>query len=139
MTLDQFRQLADTWGGDIERWPAEARSAARLVAATEPGAAVLREASAFDALLAMPPEVVPARAGRVALGVLQRIGAGETREPWYRRLLQPTSLLPVGSLACSALVGLWLAGTLPYHHSQEAIAAMDAVFDSSAVTLWSPQ
>lgn len=139
MTLDQFRQLADTWGGDIERWPAAARGAARLVATTEQGAAVLREASAFDALLAMPPEVAPARAGRVALGVLQRIGAGEAREPWYRRLLQPVSLLPAGSLACSALVGLWLAGTLPYHHSQEAIAAMDAVFDSSAVTLWSPQ
>lgn len=37
MTLDQFRQLADTWGGDIERWPAAARGAARLVAATEQG------------------------------------------------------------------------------------------------------
>ncbi|NEW89815.1 hypothetical protein DU475_21465 [Rhodopseudomonas sp. WA056] len=139
MTLDQFRDLADVWGGDIERWPAEVRGAARVLAAGDPGAAVLREAAAFDALLAIPPEVAPARAGRVALGVLHRIGAGEAREPWYRRLLQPASLLPAGSLACSALVGMWLAGTLPYQHSQEALAAVDAVFDSSVVTLWSPQ
>ncbi|MGX7745026.1 hypothetical protein [Rhodopseudomonas parapalustris] len=139
MTLDQFRDLAEIWGGDIARWPAETRGAARVIAAGEPGAAVLREAAAFDALLAMPPEVTSVRAERAALGVLQRIGAGTSREPWYRRLLQPASLLPAGTLACSALVGLWLAGTLPYQHSHEALAAIDAVFDSSVVTVWSPQ
>jgi hypothetical protein len=136
MTLDEFRRLAETWGGDIARWPAATRRAAQAVAATEQGAAILRTASEFDALLAAPPEVAPARSGRAALAALQRIAADEARPPWYRRLLQPASLLPAGSLACSALVGLWLAVALPYHPSQQALAAVDAVFDASAVTLW---
>jgi hypothetical protein len=136
MTLDQFRQLAETWGGDPDRWPAETRAAAQVIAASEPGAAMLREQLAFDALLRAPPEVSPARAGCAGLAVLQRIASGEARAPWYRRLWNASSLLPAGSLACSALVGLWLAGALPYHHSQEALAAVDAVFDASAFTLW---
>ena len=43
MTLDQFRRLAETWGGDIERWPAATRDAARQFAATLEGERVLDE------------------------------------------------------------------------------------------------
>ena len=32
MTLDQFRQLAETWGGTIDRWPSAAQDAARELA-----------------------------------------------------------------------------------------------------------
>jgi len=139
MTLDQFRQLAEMWGGDPGRWPADTRAAAQVIAASEPGAAILREQLAFDALLSAPPEIGPARAARAGLAVLQRIAANDARLPWYRRLWQPASLLPAGSLACSALVGFWLAVALPYHQPQEALAAVDAVFDASAFTPWANQ
>ena len=37
MTLEEFRRLADTWGGDIERWPHSCRNEAKQCAATEEG------------------------------------------------------------------------------------------------------
>ncbi|MFC0242112.1 hypothetical protein [Rhodopseudomonas telluris] len=139
MTPDRFRELAETWGGDIARWPEAARPAARTFARTDAGAAILRQQQAFDALLAAAPEVTPARAGRAALSVLQAIAASEARPPWYRRWLRPVSLLPAGSLACSALLGLWLAGALPYRQDDQAVAVVAAVFDASVINLWGNQ
>jgi hypothetical protein len=139
MNIDQFRQLAQTWGGDLARWPAAERDAAQAVADSEVGAAILREQRDFDAMLSVPSEVSPARAGRASLAVLQRIAAAESRPPWYRLLLRPSALLPAGSLACSALLGIWMASTLPYHPSDEALSAVSAVFDASAISLWGNQ
>ncbi|MBI5129939.1 MAG: hypothetical protein HZA66_10895 [Rhodopseudomonas palustris] len=139
MTLDRFRELADSFGGDVERWPEAEREAARAIARSDAGAAILREHRAFDRLLAIPPEIAPGRAGRASLSVLQRIAAQDAFPPWYRRWLQPTSLLPVGSFACSALLGLWLAVELPYHRDEQAVAAVAAVFDASVITLWGNQ
>lgn len=139
MTPDRFRELAETWGGDVARWPAAERAAALGMARTEAGAAILREHQAFDALLAAPPDVPPARAGRAALSVLQAIAASEAQPPWYRRWLRPVSLLPVGSLACSALLGFWLASALPYHQDEQAVATVAAVLDVSVISLWGNQ
>jgi hypothetical protein len=143
MNRDHFRQLAESWGGDIGRWPPDIRDAARRLADRDgEAAAILREQSAFDRMLAIAPEVDAGRAGRAGLSVLQRIAAAETgelREPWYRRWLRSDSLLPAGSLACSALLGIWMAGALPYHPDAQAIEAVSAVFDASALTLWGAQ
>ncbi|ABD08966.1 conserved hypothetical protein [Rhodopseudomonas palustris HaA2] len=147
MNREQFRQLAESWGGDIGRWPPDLRDAARRLAEhDEQAAAMLRAQVAFDRLLAIPPEVDAARAGRAGLSVLQRIAAAETkaetkatRAPWYQRLLWPESLVPAGSLACSALLGVWMASTLPYHPDAQALEAVSAVFDASAFTLWGAQ
>lgn len=139
MTPERFRELAEIWGGDIGRWPEVERPAAREIARTDAGAAILREHQSFDALLASAPEVSAARADRAALAVLGAIAAREARPPWYQRWLQPVSLLPAGSLACSALLGIWLAGTLPYHPDEQAVAAVAAVFDASVISLWGNQ
>jgi hypothetical protein len=136
MTLDQFRQMAETWGGDIDRWPVAEQEAARKNAASAEGQAVVDEQRRLDILFATAPEVSTARAGQTSFAVLQRIARSPAAPPWYRRMLQPASLLPAASLACSILVGAWLAGSLPYRHRGDGVAVVSMVFDSSAVPLW---
>ncbi len=141
MTPEQFRQLAETWGGDVERWPAPTREAARRIAATAEGTTVLHEQSRFDRLLAVAPEIETARADRSSFLVLQRLAAvpQQHRPSWHRLLRWPT-LVPAASLACSALVGVWLAGAVPYVHSpSDPLSVMSGVFDVYAMGFGSVQ
>ena len=110
MTLEQFRQLAETWGGNIDRWPAAMQDAAREMAADEQAAGILDEQLRLDRLFSLAPKVDEGRAGRAGFAVLQRMADADRKLPWYRRGLRPSSLFPATSLVCSALVGLWLAG-----------------------------
>jgi hypothetical protein len=139
MTLDQFRQLAETWGGDIARWPRAMQGAARAIAAGEDGARILQQQAALDRLFAIAPDVDDHRAGRLGFAVLQNVAQADRNLPWFRRLLRPASLVPAASIACSAMVGVWLAGALPYHQQEQALSVVSMVFDSSAVTLWGVQ
>ena len=140
MTLDQFRELAEIWGGDIDRWPAAMHAAARDMASGDEARRILTEQLRLDRLLSSAPDVSGDRAARAAFAVLQSLAKGDRDPPWYRRLLRPASFVPAASLACSAMVGLWLAGALPYHQQQEqALSVVSMVFDSSAVTLWGSQ
>jgi hypothetical protein len=142
MTPEQFRQLAETWGGDVERWPEATREAARRLAASAEGAAVLDEQGRLDRLLAVAPEIETARADRSSLLVLQRLAAmpqQNHRPSWYRLLRWP-ALVPAASLACSALVGVWLAGAMPYVHSpSDPLSVMSGVFDVYAIGFGSVQ
>jgi len=138
MTLDQFRQLAEAWGGDIDRWPQARQGAARKLATSDEGGRILEQQLRLDRLFSIVPEVSEQRAGRIGFAVLQRIAKADRDPPWFRRLLRPASLFPAASLACSAMVGLWLAGALPYQQ-QEALSVVSMVFDSSTVTLWGVQ
>lgn len=141
MTPEQFRQLAETWGGDVERWPEATREAARRLAASAEGAAVLHEQERLDRLLAAAPEIETARADRSSLLVLQRLAAvpQQHRPSWYRLLRWP-ALVPAASLACSALVGVWLAGAMPYVHSpSDPLSVMSGVFDVYAIGFGSVQ
>lgn len=66
MTRDRFAELADAYGGDVSRWPTEAREAAAVLMTAEPAftGAVLVRAGALDAALdAWRP--APASAGLV--------------------------------------------------------------------------
>ena len=138
MTLDQFRQLAETWGGDIDRWPTATQDAARDIAANGEGARIQKEQLRLDRLFAIAPDVSDQRAGRLGFAVLQRLAKGDRDLPWFSRLWRPASLFPAASLAGSAMVGLWLAGALPYHQ-QGTLSVVSMVFDSSTVTLWGVQ
>jgi hypothetical protein len=89
-------------------------------------------------LFAIAPDVSDQRAGRLGFAVLQRLAKGDRDRPWFRQLWRPASLFPAASLAGSAMVGLWLAGALPYHQ-QGALSVVSMVFDSSTVTLWGVQ
>lgn len=139
MTLDQFRKLAEIWGGDIDRWPAAMQAAARDMAAGGEAGRILAEQLRLDRLFSVAPDVSDDRAGRIGFAVLQRLAKADRNPPWFRRLLRPASFVPAAGLACSAMVGLWLAGELPYLQQQEALSVVSMVFDGSAVTLWGGQ
>ncbi|MDO9062595.1 MAG: hypothetical protein Q7U92_26720 [Bradyrhizobium sp.] len=139
MTLDQFRKLAEIWGGDIDRWPAAMQDAARAMAGGGETSRILAEQLRLDRLLSAAPDVTDDRAGRIGFAVLQRLATPDRDPPWFRRLLRPASFVPAASLACSAMMGLWLAGALPYHQQDQALSVVSMVFDSSAVTLWGLQ
>jgi hypothetical protein len=136
MTLEQFKQLAETWGGDIDRWPAATQDAAREMAAGEQAGRILDEQLRLDRLFSLAPKMDEGRAGRAGFAVLQRMAGADRKLPWFRRGLRPSSLLPATSLVCSALVGLWLAGALPYRHEPpDALAVVSMVFDSSTISV----
>jgi hypothetical protein len=132
MTLDDFTRLAEIWGGDIDRWPASEQDAARLIAATAEGAAILRDERQFDRLLSQKPQVGDDRTGRAAFAVMQRLARERQRQPWYRALGQMDRLVPAASLACSAMLGLWLASVFPAHPPETA-SVLTMVFDSGSL------
>lgn len=133
MRMEDFRELADTWGGDIARWPEHQRAAARALAETAEGREVLARAQAFDTLLATPPAVDPARARRVAHAVTLQVAAMEQPRaaPWWRR----EWLLPAAGVACSGLVGVMMALTLPAAPADEPEPqnALAMILDSGTV------
>lgn len=136
MTLEQFRQLAETWGGDIDRWPAATQDAAREMTTSEQAGRILAEQLRLDRLFSLAPEIDEGRAGRAGFAVLQRMAAADRKLRWLRRGLRPSSLLPATSLVCSALVGLWLAGALPYRDEPpDALSVVSMVFDSSTLSM----
>lgn len=134
MNLDQFRQLAETWGGDIGRWPAATQEAARGLAASEDGARILRGQADLDRLLSLTPEIASGRTDRTSFAVLQRIAADgmDSPQPWFRRALRWPPLVPAASLACSLLAGVWLAAAVPYGRAAppDALSVISGIFDS---------
>src|SRR5262249_52597388 len=133
MTLEEFRRLADTWGGDIDRWPPRTQSAARERAATKEGTEILAQARQLDAWLADAPVVAADRAARAACAVVQRSAAEGTvmMRPagWWRR----TWLMPVAGLAFSALMGVSLATLAPYGGSTRSTSALSAILDTGSL------
>ena len=140
MTREEFRRLADAWGGDVERWPEHVRVAARQLAASADGLDILNEARRLDRVLAIAPPVSADRAALASFAVLQRLAAPGDREPWYRSLWSSRWLVPAASLACSALVGASLAAALPYERSrdqQDGALVLGMILDSgSMATTW---
>jgi ferric-dicitrate binding protein FerR (iron transport regulator) len=61
MELERFAALADAYGGDLSRWPADQRAAAMQCLAQHPQAAtILAQAQALDdALNALPAPAAP--------------------------------------------------------------------------------
>jgi len=139
MRLEQFRTLAETWGGDIDRWPPAVQDDARAVAAGDEGGRILHAQAELDRLLAIAPDVDDDRAGQISFGVLQRVARADRDPPWFRRLLRPASWVPAASLACASVVGLWLAGAVPYRQQDQTLTVVSMVFDSSAVSFWGMQ
>ena len=62
MTPDRFSELADAYGGALERWPGDVQAAARAFAEAEPdfSQACLDEAGALDRLLDLDAVSPPA-------------------------------------------------------------------------------
>ena len=113
MTPDEFSRLADTWGGDIARWPERFRDAAEHFLRTRPDAAsVLDRADEFDRLLAgSAPAVSEDRAAAATHAVVSRLAAGSPR-PISRSILSRW-LAPAMSFASAAALGIYLGFAYP--------------------------
>lgn len=115
MTHERFEALAEAFGGDVARWPADEREAAALLMAAEPGftQAVLARADSLDAALdAWRP------AGASA-GLVERIVAGAPKEraPRWMNWLSPAALGAGLAAACAAGV---MVGVVVSEHSSAA-------------------
>lgn len=132
MSERRFAELAQAWGGDLERWPAEERRAARIWAANDPVAAAraLFEARQTDAALdAVPRLPVPAAlrdrvlASAAAAGLKPR---GSRKAPWR--------LLWIGGAgwAAAACAGMVFGTTLSRQMVLEK--QVDLLIEETAVT-----
>lgn len=109
MTLDDFRTLAETWGGDIARWPEPLRAQAEMLARTDAAQVILAEAQQLDRLIAgATPDISDARVSRAIGRVATTLAVEPARSrPAFAPLLH--WLVPAGSFACAAIVGALLA------------------------------
>lgn len=132
MNLAEFRELIDTWGGDTERWPSQARQKAQPLASSSQGAAMLAEAQRLDAVLAQRPHVAKQRAQRAAHAVTLRIAAQPPSRPkWWQVALSRDWMLPATGLACSAVLGISMALSFPYSTDQPVVLSM--ILDSASL------
>lgn len=141
MTLEDFQKLAETWGGDIERWPEEVRAVARVLAETPAGRLVLARERQLDEFAAQRPQVSHKRARAAAHAVVLRLAAEAERErvarkkwiSWMPRM--PAWLAPAASVACSTLLGIVLASSLPYVglDANQDTLVLSAIFDSGSM------
>jgi hypothetical protein len=111
VTKERFEALAEAYGGDIARWPADVRDAAAVLMTAEPEFAqgVLGRESGLDAALDGWPRPTPSR------DLIERIVATAPR-PRPRRTgwLMPLSLGAGLAAACAAglIVGVHLSSQL---------------------------
>ncbi len=106
-TLQDFRRLADAWGGSIERWPEKDRAWARALARDPEAAEILAEARRLDSRIASRPEVSEARAAVVAGAVMGRIAHANLARrrglsPLIENVFAPRSLRVAAAGACIA-------------------------------------
>jgi hypothetical protein len=117
MTLDELKALAETWGGDIARWPERTRGEADALAQTPAAREVLEEARRLDRLIAgAAPEIDDDRVNRAMFQVATRLAAAPVSVPARPRFgLLPLTrwLAPAASFACAAVVGASLAFVHP--------------------------
>jgi hypothetical protein len=140
MTIDEFRQLAQTWGGDIARWPPHRRTEAGAIARMPAEAAILEEARRLDRLIAAAaPEIATARIDRAAFGVAMAIAADGARLPaprLVRSRLVRRWLVPAASIACAAVVGVSLGVTYPLsslRRAADATTVLSAILDGDSL------
>ena len=87
MRIERLQALAEAYGADLRRWPADQRAFAESLVAADPAARVLLDdAAALDALLDASPSVAPsadltARVLRAAPGA--RAKSRPRRAVWF--------------------------------------------------------
>lgn len=128
----KFNALIDAYGGDPERWPAEARVDARtrLADARPEDRSRLKEAAALDALLR---EVEPATARAALLGRILGDAPSATRSRPLGGGAIALGLAPRARLAAAGLLVLSLGVIAGWSasHDAVAVAAGDALLVSA--------
>lgn len=115
MTLDEFEDGIDRWGGAVETWPAPARDAAQALLASTPAAVrLLEQAHSFDRLFAvkdLPPP--PSVAAILSQATVRR------PSPWARMSealgleAMRLSWLHAGGFAACLMVGVVIGAAMP--------------------------
>ena len=127
MTKEEFQALAETYGGEVARWPAALREDAALLAAAEPAfvqATLAREASLDAALDALPrTQASTALYDRILAGA----PAARRRSRFWRLWLAPAGV--GAALAGVAAAGLILGVQL----SERSSASTDASSSAQSV------
>lgn len=131
MNRDRFAALAEAFGGDLRRWPAAEREAARAFRQAQPGVCepLLAEAGRLDSVLEglAPPQ--PSAALRDRILAL----APQARRPLFSlgRLRQAAPwLAPGAGLAAACAAGAWLG--VSASHTAETRMRADTVLVASA-------
>ncbi len=117
LNIEAFAQLADAYGGDLQRWPEHQQAEARaLLARSDAAQALLREAAGLDAALGGPspaPSLQALRA-RILNSVPRQPSAARPAvapsRPWWQALwLELGGVRWVGpALAAALTLGLGL-------------------------------
>lgn len=100
MDRDRFAALADAYGADISRWPAETQHEAAQAAREPWAAALLADASRLDALLVDAGDRVDPRRTAAVIG---RVSASiaSPRPAWWVQWVMPLS-----GLAAAGVLGV---------------------------------
>lgn len=131
MTLERFKALAESYGGDLARWPESEREAARALLISTPAAldAVLVEAAQLDRML----DLAPAQAADSAL--LGRLIAAAPQPLRLARLWLAGAGAALG-LGAAAMAGVAVGISIgqanpPRAPQEEALIAADLATDLS--------
>src|SRR5262245_15065024 len=111
MILERFRKLAETYGADLQSWPAEERQSATMFIQTHPTDArsALADAAALDSML--DRYVVTGPAVELRERIIARSPAARTAWPRTQLWWQGAGLAGVG--IAGALAGVLMIGVLP--------------------------
>ncbi|WP_206241248.1 hypothetical protein [Novosphingobium terrae] len=126
LTMARFAELAQAYGGEIARWPAEVQGAARHMAQDPQASALLAEAAALDAQLDL--WTVPAPSPRLRQAV-----TGSWQAPLGRRVRLWWSALGLGAALAGAGAGLAFASL-----SGVALPSASSSFEATAFGDFSP-
>ncbi len=137
ITEQRFAELADSYGGDLQRWPAAERAAARQLLDSSPSAQrVLQHAAALDATLhalpAPPPPSARLRTRLLAAAPQPRVSL--LRSLWAElgglRYAGPAF---AASLTLGIMLAVWQTGI-----DEPADAELAIVLDESDYQDWLP-
>lgn len=105
MNIERFQYLAEAFGGDLSRWPADQQNAAAALLRTNPAARrALDEALTLDALLSKATQDDdPSRVDRMAAAVAARLSE---RPVPVAALRMPAPRWAAGFLCAMALAGV---------------------------------
>jgi ferric-dicitrate binding protein FerR (iron transport regulator) len=129
MTDDRFQILADTYGGDIDRWPADERDAARAWCAAHgrQALAVLEDAAALDLALDMaePPPASPILRDRIIASALQ------ARRPARRGLLWASATGLIAACAAGVIMGAQISDQVLSDPAAESVTQTATAFNET--------
>jgi hypothetical protein len=128
MMIERFQALADAYGGDVARWPADEQADARAfrVANVAQALAILNEASALDLVLDSGTVASPGPVLRDRITALAR----QARKP-VRTLLWASATGLMAACAAGLMLGVNLSDRLLPDPAAESVAQTATAFDGA--------